>query len=142
MASSRSLFLSDICDAAEVEMHADVVCILGDSPEDEGFYWSEPRGGVDRYALNVLRSRVGVTGRVGMELCRDALRFNAVPSIATKDGFEEEREILAFLRHRDLQSSFQDSGGDDLLDWPEAMSGSIEAPRAIAHDAVMEPEGG
>jgi replicative DNA helicase len=136
MAARRSLFLSDICDAAEVENHADVVCILGDASEDEGFYWSTPNYGNNRRALEVVRNRSGGTGRIGMELCHDTLRFNAVPLIATTDFVEEEREILTSLREREDQAELNEWFAEAGLDWPEATMGSDEIPRAIDHSAA------
>jgi hypothetical protein len=136
MAAGRSLFLSDICDATEVEKHADVVCILGEASADEGFCWSTPNYGNNRRALEVVRNRSGGTGRIGMELCHDTLRFNAVPLIATTDFVEEEREILTFLREREDQAELNEWVGEDGLDWPEAITGRDEIPRAIDHTAA------
>jgi replicative DNA helicase len=136
MAAGRSLFLSDICDATEVEKHADVVCILGDASADEGFYWSTPNYGNNRRALDVVRNRSGGTGRIGMELCHDTLRFNAVPLIATTHFVEEEREILTFLREREDQAELNEWFAEEELDWPEAMTGRDEIPRAIDHTAA------
>ena len=136
MAAGRSLFLSDICDATEVEKHADVVCILGDASADEGFYWSTPNYGNNRRALEVVRNRSGGTGRIGMELCHDTLRFNAVPLIATTSFVEEEREILTSLREREDQAELNEWFAEAGLDWPEATMGSDEIPRAIDHSAA------
>lgn len=137
VASSRSLFLSDICDAAEVEKYADVVCILSDASNDKGFCWSAANKWNNRRALDVVRNRLGGTGRVGMELCHDTLRFNAVPLIATT--IDDEREILALLREREYQAELNEWFGEEGLDWPEAMAGRDGIPRAIDRSA---PGGG
>lgn len=134
IASSRSLFLSDICDATEVEKYADVVCILGDVSNDNGFCWSKPNYGNNRRTLDVVRNRFGETGRVGMELCHDTLRFNAVPLIAKT--IDEEREILTFLREREDQVELNEWFGEERLDWPEAMTGRDGIPRAIDQSAA------
>ena len=133
-ASSRSLFMSDIFDANEVEKYADVVCILGDASNDNGFCWSKPDYGNNRRVLDVVRNRFGETGRVGMELCHDALSFNAVPLLAKT--IYEEREISTFLIDREDQVELNKWFCEEMLDWPDAITEEDEIPRAIDHSAA------
>jgi replicative DNA helicase len=132
----RTLSLSDIYDDEEIEKHADVVCLLSDASGDDGFYWSESNENCSRRSLDVVMNRHGKTGRVGMELCRNTLRFNAVPQIAPT-SYEEEREIISCMRHRKDLDLLDKIGGEEVLDWPEAMIEFDLIPRAI--DAI-KPE--